>query len=896
MALSLAYASLLPTPALAQATEMRQLQGTVVDQSGGVIFDAAVSLESRAQQTREIRTDHEGRYGFDQLLPGLYTLTVTSPGFLVFTSAVDLSARATATLDVALTIAVSLSLEVKEAVAGLSTEPQRNLSAFVLTGADLERLPDDPQLFLLRILELAGSTGRPDDVALYVDGFREFKRLPPKNAIEMIRINSNPFSAEFSQPSLRRIEILIKPGSDSFHGDLRVQARHSALDARNPMAATKSDLQYRNYNGYVQGPIVKRRMGFLVYAGEWRQDDNAFVNATLLDSGTNRPQLFRATVSTPTTVRSAMLKTDFRLLNQTINVSYSKTDEVRRNQGLDGGFNLPEHGYDRNADDDVGRLWWTTRGRRTVGDLRFEISRSVDQRTALVSTPAVQVLDAFTAGGNQNAAFRMSTLEWHASEAVTVQQGKHTLKAGMQVDRATQDSIDRSGFGGTFVFGADFERDALGTPVLNSAGEPTPVSPIENYRRSVFGTPGYGPSQFSIVSGKPEVGVEQWNFSWFALDDWSISRRVSLSYGLRQQLQSNVKGGINMAPRASLSWLLDDTRKNAIKVGAGIFYTEVDPGLTLDARKSNGVDRQQLVVQSPPFFAAIPPLLTGSVPVRPMVYIKSRDLVMPYAFVTSIAYERELASGLFGVVQYQATKGVHLLRLRDVIRPPAASSDHAPDPPVLQFESTGRSSRRELMLGLRGHFNSDFTLYGNYTLGRTYSDTDGASTVPADSFDLSSEYGFAADDRRHQLLAGATAHAPGDLLLDASLTIASGRPFNITTGRDNNNDTLFADRPSFATAGNSNVIATPYGLLDPNPQPGDTIIPRNFGREPKQVNVSVAVSKNIGDVIVVTGDVENLLNTRRLFGSNGVLTSPTFGVPNQAQNARRVELTVRYSF
>lgn len=895
IALVLAAAAWMATAAgYAEAAPAADIHGTVVDQSGGVIFDAVVTVENDSHEKRQTRTNAEGKYSFDQLAEGGYTFSVTFPGFIDFSSHIDVVSGANKPVDVALSIAVTMSVEVKQETATLSAEPQRNLSSFVLTGADIERLPDDPQLFLLRILDLAGANGNPDDVALYVDGFREFRRLPPKNAIEMIRINSNPFSAEFSQPSLKRIEILIKPGADSFHGDMRLQARHSALDARNPMAATKSDMRYRNYNGYVQGPVVRNRIGFLGYAGEWKQDDNAFVHATVLEEGGTGANLLRETVPTPVTTRSGMVKTDFHLNNQIVNVSYTRTTETRRNQGLDGGLALPEHAFDSVATDDVGRLWWTTRGRTFVRDVRFELSRSVEAYNPLARTAAITVLDAFAAGGNQGTDVRASAVGLHGSDTIAVQHGAHTIKAGLQVDTTIKHTVDRSGFGGAFLFGADVERDVDGRPLLTDSGATIAVSPIENYRRTILRLPGYGPSQFSIATGNPNLNLQQWNVGWFALDDWIISKRLSLSYGLREETQTNVDFGANLAPRFSFSWLLDEKRKNALKAGAGIFYTDVAPDITLQTLKSNGRERQQLIVQQPSFFAAIPATLTGAVPTRPVVYTKSDDLHMPYSFVMSLGYERALSGHLFAIGQYQVTRGVDLLRLRNIADADVSVSKAARS--VLQFESTGRSLHHEMMLGLRSHFSGAFTVYGNYTVGKKYSDTDGPYTVAADSLHPASEYGAAADDQRQQLLAGATLHVFSGLLIDSTATFASGRPFNITTGSDNNGDTVFTDRPSFASASDGNAVATKYGLLDPDAQPGEVIIPRNYGREPKQVNVNLAVSKNVYDQVAVTVDAENLLNANLLYGSNGVLTSPTFGIPNQAKNARRVELTIRYSF
>jgi hypothetical protein len=199
------------------------------------------------------------------------------------------------------------------------------------------------------------------------------------------------------------------------------------------------------------------------------------------------------------------------------------------------------------------------------------------------------------------------------------------------------------------------------------------------------------------------------------------------------------------------------------------------------------------------------------------------------------------------------------------------------------------------MVGLRQNVE-DVSLYVNYTYGKKYSDTDGPYTEPADSRDLSAEYGWAADDQRHTFVAGASILVTDDLLVTPSLSLRSGRPFNITTGFDNNNDTRFTDRPAFAQPGDPGAVDTPYGLLTPSPQAGAAIIPRNFGREPWQATFDVSATQTFAKGVMLTIDVQNLFNQSRLFGSTGVLTSQLFGIPNQALNGRRLWVTVRYGF
>ncbi len=265
----------------AQVSPSGELRGTVRDQTGAVVAGASVVLYASDGRLRTTTTDGEGKYRFEQVPAGRYTIQVRRPGFMEFTSDVDLRQQRTVSRDIGLKVAIAVSVDVKERE-GLSADPRKNLSAVILTRKDLASLPDDPQLLLFRALQLAGASGRPGDVAVYVNGFREYRRLPPKETIEMIRINANPFSAEFQQQGAQRVEIFTKAGTDSLHGDIGFQGRTSAMDARNPVSNTTPNTRYYNSKGYLQGPIVKDHVSFLVSAGYWQQDDNAFVHATVL--------------------------------------------------------------------------------------------------------------------------------------------------------------------------------------------------------------------------------------------------------------------------------------------------------------------------------------------------------------------------------------------------------------------------------------------------------------------------------------------------------------------------------------------------------------------------------------------------------------------------------------
>jgi hypothetical protein len=166
---------------------------------------------------------------------------------------------------------------------------------------------------------------------------------------------------------------------------------------------------------------------------------------------------------------------------------------------------------------------------------------------------------------------------------------------------------------------------------------------------------------------------------------------------------------------------------------------------------------------------------------------------------------------------------------------------------IYQYESTAVTRQNQLILGFNNRFGQRLTLFGNYSYSDAKSDADGVGSFPANPYDLSADYGRASFDIRNRFIVGGSISAPWGVRLNPFIMAASGRPFNITTGRDNNGDTLFTDRPAFATnLSKPGVIVTKFGAFDPNPAPGQPIIPRNFGEGPGTVMVNLRISKVFG--------------------------------------------------
>jgi Carboxypeptidase regulatory-like domain len=247
---SLAWAS----PAAAQTAS---LQGQVTDPSGAVVPGAAISLTGGAQPL-QTKSAGDGQYAFHALAAGSYTVTVTAKGFAQFTqSDISLAGGQAKQLNLPLVIAVeNEEVEVTGQNQGVSINPDQNASSMVIKGSDLDALSDDPTELQNELQALAGPAAGPNGGQIYIDGF-EGGQIPPKSAILEIRVNQNPFSAEYDRIGYGRIEIITKPGSQKFLGSINSFGSSSDFNTGNPLLTVQPSYYLYSYSGNVSGPITK---------------------------------------------------------------------------------------------------------------------------------------------------------------------------------------------------------------------------------------------------------------------------------------------------------------------------------------------------------------------------------------------------------------------------------------------------------------------------------------------------------------------------------------------------------------------------------------------------------------------------------------------------------------
>ena len=204
-------------------------------------------------------------------------------------------------------------------------------------------LPDDPDDLAAALQALAGPSAGPNGGQIFVDGFTG-GRLPPRASIREIRINSNPFSAEYDRLGFGRIEILTRPGTDRYRGQVSLNFNDDALNSRNPFSDTRPAIQTRQYGGNFGGPLLKGKASFFVDFDKRDIDDQSLVVGQTLDANNNIVD-FNETVPVPNRRTSFSPRIDYQInANNTLVARYNYTKTTRITGA--GGFSLPSRVYD----------------------------------------------------------------------------------------------------------------------------------------------------------------------------------------------------------------------------------------------------------------------------------------------------------------------------------------------------------------------------------------------------------------------------------------------------------------------------------------------------------------------------------------------------------------------
>lgn len=824
------------------------IAGVVTDPSGAVMPNVQVVVSSMDGSKKSANTDDQGRFTLAGLSPGQYLLRVSAPGFAIYeTRGLSIIPGGKLTLKVTLAIApVNQEVSVAD-TRPVDVEPTNNASAVTLRGADLNALSNDRDDLAEDLRALAGPAAGPNGGEIFVDGFSG-GRLPAKASIREIRVNQNPFSAEYDRLGFGRIEIFTKPGADKFRGEASFNLGDSLFNSRNPFAPDKPHYQRRMMEGNLSGPLTKLT-SFSLQLERRDIGETSVINALVLDPSLNVTS-FRQAVLSPTVNTEISLRIDHQLsARHTLVGRYEWEDRTQTSAGLDTS-SLPSRASDRTSRDHMFQITETAvLSPKAIHEVRFQYARSRNTSTFASMAPAVQVPEAFVAGGSAGGPSAATEKRWELSDVLSLSRSKHMIKLGGRLRSVGQTDMSMSRYNGLFTFTS---LDAYRITELGLRNGLTSAQ---------IRAQGGGASQFSIVTGDPSASVSQMDAGLFIQDDWRILRQFTLSAGLRYELQNNIRDRHSLAPRVGFAWALgSESRRQPIAVirgGFGVFYDRVSQNLTLDTIRLDGMHQREYLVTDPDFYPDIPQIASVNAILRQQAIRKmAGNLRAPYILQTVFSVEKQLPKNIALSLTYSNSRGIHMLRSRNINAPLPGSYDPTVpgsgirpygDTNIYLYESSGIFKQDQLIANVNRRFSSRLSMTGFYVWGKANSDTDGAGSFPANQYNMGVEYGRAGFDVRHRILLSGNITAPYGISLSPFVVANSGQPFSITIGRDLNGDSLFNDRPAWASdPSRPSVVQTPYGIFDTSPLPGQAIIYRNLGNGPSFFAVNLRLSKTFG--------------------------------------------------
>ena len=929
---------------IAAQQQTGSLRGQVTDELGALVVGATVTLTAADGSQKTAVTNAEGVYTINSLVPGPYTLSVAAPGFSPYVKTdLTIAAGPRTTHDVRLIVTLEKQVITVTEEQGLDTDPKSNADAVVLKGQELDVLPDDPEALASAVQAMAGPSTGPSGGQIFIDGFTG-GRMPPKESIREVRINQNPFNAENNNIGFGQIEIFTKPGADKLRASSFFNFSDESLNSRNPFAPRRAPFQVRYYGGSVSGPITKGKSSFFVDVQRRVTDDNAIINAQVLNSNLI-PSPFNVALLVPNRFFSFSPRFDYQL-NQanTLVVRYSYSNTKADNVGA-SDFSLPERAFSRSNTTQTLQVTETAiLSPAMMNETRFQYIRTRGEQNGNNVIPTIVVQDAFIAGGSQVGLAHNNEDRWELQNYSTWTKGPHILRFGARLRGVKITDFAPQNFGGTFTFsGGDAPLlDANNQIVLNGNGDPIliPITSLERYRRTLLfqGNPnmrllGGGATQFSIAGGNPEASVTQTDMGFFIQDEWRIRPNLTFTAGLRYERQTNISSNYNFAPRLFFAWAPGGTSvgggpggpsssspKMVIRGGIGVFYDRFGERATLLANRFDGENQLDFRVFDPTVLDTSTFSLNGvtNVPTveslaafaAPQIVRRiADDFQAPTFVMTAVNFERQLPSKFTFFAVFFNYRGKHLLRVRNTNAPLPGTYD--PGNPndsvrplgnigdVYYYESSAKFNDYRFFGGLRRQMSKGFSLFANFGTGKGKTDTDCifgsiGSCFPSDTYDLTSEYSRVAFIPSGNFFVGGSLVLPKlKVNLNPFIVYSTGRPFNIVTGRDTNGDGLFTERPAFATSQTdpANLRRTAFGDFDLAPAPGQELIPRNYGLGPSFFTVNLGINRSFafGDVPAAAAPAAGTAAT----ASGGTARPANAAAPaNNASAEKRYTLTL----
>jgi hypothetical protein len=826
--------------------------GAVLDPSGAAIPGANVVLiGANGTQADQSVTDNAGGFRFSHVAAGEYTVDIQAAGFRETKTRVVVGVKQSPNLRVVLSIAVeNQTVNVgAEGAPLVSIEVGENQNANTMDRNALDRVPVFDQDYITTMSRfLDDSATGTNGVSLVVNGIEANGPGVTASAVQEVKINQNPYSARFARPGRARLEIITKGGTPSFHGSVNFMFRDSVFDASNAFASSKAPEQRRYFEGSLTGPLGHgKHTTFLLSLDEDQQDLQAFVVAEV------QPGVqLNENVANPMRHFFGSGRVFHDLVNgDQFWVGYSYERRTVDNQGV-GGTTLPSAATDTKFQEhEVNVGYRHSFSPHWVNQLQFLLGHYDSPVTSVTEAPQIAVSGAFTGGGAQ-ADSRRTEYHFDGTDFSSYVSGKHQLTFGVDIPDISRRGLD------------DFTNQ-LGTytyPSLNAyaAGNATTYLVQRGNGHTVF---------LERVLGA------------FIEDNIRLKPNFSVYLGMRYYFQNYFHDDPNnFAPRFGFAYAPTRRGKIVIRGGAGVFYDRTGATPIGDLRHFNGVNLLRFIVNNPviqnPGNPTPPPI---NVPTS--VVVLDPRAGIPYSVQYSVGVERQVTQKSTFSATFVGSRNIDAFRSIDANAPVPPNYSTRPNPnlgQVREMQSEGYQKSAALELTFRGKPSKWFSGQAQYTFGKTYNNTSGITYFPGNSYNPAGDWGRSDNDRRHKFELLASSQPTRYFTAGAALSVYSGKPVNITTGADNNQDGVVNDRPA-------------GGLRNTMPGPGMIELDLNLAHD-----FVFSKARKEARTLTVALNSFNVLNHVNDTTYIGIITSPFFGQAVAALPPRRMQLDVQFKF
>jgi carboxypeptidase family protein len=878
-ALSVALGVTSTTPAAAQARDGR-LWIAVVDQTGGVLPGAIVTIAGQDDAMKSVliepgTANAQGLATFSGLRPGRYAVKAEFPGFEPRVHP-DVRVRAGDNKET-----ISLAIEKLADTVNVARDRQEvavdrsTTFGSALTREQIEALSDDPAVLRQQLAEMAGGPA-----IIRVDSF-EGAPLPPKAQIKSIHITRDGFAAENHNAGAFFIDIVTQPGLGPLRGQVQYGMRPGTLTGNSPFTPIKGPENMQAGVLAIGGTLAREKSSFSIVL----QGNTSYTTPNLNIVRPSGPVSQALNLRTPRNNVNVQGLLDYALTkDQTIRVSFNQLHNSADNLGV-GAYDEPERAY--STTDTTTNVRIQHSGpfqRRMFTNTRLSITRVQSEQASALEAPTIQVLDAFTSGGAQISGERHATSFTFASDLDYVR-GRHSIRGGVLVDGGSWDSNLNSNYLGTYTFNS-----------------------LAAY---LAGQPG----NFTRRLGDPSIAYSMVNAGLYLQDDFRVRRNVTISPGLRYEMQAHMSDWKDLGPRVGFTWAPFRSGRTALRGSAGIFYDWLSQTTYEQVLRVDGTHEQELNIVNPAF----PNPGTGGVVPPVNRYVLDPNLRSPrntrfssgieQTFYTSPTWSMR-ANALYAYTRTErAWRGLNENAPVLGVRPDPRFAN------VVDVVSDASARQQQLTLGWniglppqppgneipRWFMWKRFALYGNYQMTEAHNDTDGDFVLPP-AGTLADQWGRSIFDIPSRLTFNFISLQIRRTQISGTVSQQSGVPYTETTGFDANGDGLFNDRlagveRNTLRAADQWALSMYVAYIIPFRKRATAITGiRATEFSGSQVSNVAAFSDTVRYRVTFSLQAQNLTNRNNYGGYSGVLTSPFFGQPTLVLNPRRIVLNVGFNF